>query len=307
MKGSDSERIPLAAIGQAVLIAAIWGFNFVVIKVGVSAMPPLMLAALRFVFSAFPAVLFVRRPKSGLGRVAAYGLALGLGEFGLLFSAIKLGAPAGLSSILLQSQAFFTALLAAIFIGEKVRARSVAGMLVAAAGLALFAVAGRGPGGIPAIPLAMILLAALSWAGANVIARTMPGENALSLMAWSSLFSPLPLAALSFLLEGPAAIGAAFSAIGPVTIGAIAYLVILSTLLGYGLWNSLIMRHGASRIAPFSLMVPVFGVGAAALALGERFGALDAAGAALILAGLVLHASAGRAGAGRAGARRDTR
>jgi len=289
-------RVPGGAIGAALLIAAVWGFNFVVIKVGVSAMPPLMLAALRFLFSAFPAVLFVRRPRAPWRSVAAYGLALGVGEFGFLFTAIKLGAPSGLASTLLQSQAFFTAALAAAFLKERLRAHNVAGMAVAAVGLSLFALGGTAGGGVAPLPLAMILLAALGWAAANVVARTMPGESALSLMVWSSLFSPLPLAALSLAFEGPGAVAASFASIGLRTIGALAYLVILATLVGYGLWNRLIMRYGASRIAPFSLLVPVVGLAAGRLVFGERFGARDAAAAVLVLAGLLVHVLGGRAG-----------
>jgi O-acetylserine/cysteine efflux transporter len=288
-------RLPAAAIGTALLIAAIWGFNFVVIKIGVSAVPPLFLVALRFLFSALPAVFFVERPRAPMRRVAAYGLLLGVGEFGFLFTAIKLGAPAGLSSILLQSQAFFTAVIAAAALGERLRSHNVAGMAVAAAGLSVFAFdAGSGSGGMSLPLLGMILLAGLGWAAANVEARRMPGSSALGLMAWSSLFSPLPLAALSLAFEGPRAIAASVSGLGLLTLGALAYLVLLSTLLGYGLWNGLIMRHGASRIAPFSLLVPVFGLASAALALGERIDALDIAGAALILAGLLIHAFGGR-------------
>lgn len=283
-------KLPASAIGAAAIIAAIWGFNFVVIKVGVAGVPPLMLAALRFTFSALPAVFFVRRPKAPWKSIAAYGLLLGVGEFGFLFTAIKLGAPAGLSSILLQAQAFLTAVLAALLLKERLRAHNVAGMAVAGAGLAVFALAsGGGSGGMTIPLLLMILLASLGWAAANVAARTMPGANALGLMVWSSLFSPIPLAALSLLVEGPRAIGSALARPSLLTIGALAYLVLMSTLLGYGLWNHLIMRHGAGRIAPFSLMVPVFGIVSSWLVFGERFGALDLAGAALILAGLLAH------------------
>jgi O-acetylserine/cysteine efflux transporter len=289
-----AERLPASAIAAAVLVAAVWGFNFVVIKVGVSAVPPLALAALRFLFSALPAVFFVKRPAAPMKAVAVYGLLLGVGEFGFLFTAIKLGAPAGLSSILLQSQAFFTAALASVLLGERLRAHNALGMAVAAAGLAVFAFASDG-GGLTLSLLGMILLAGLGWAGANVAARRMPGTDALGLMVWSSLFSPLPLAALSLAFEGGAAIGAAFSSLGLVTIGALAYLVILSTLFGYGVWNHLIIRYGASRIAPFSLMVPIFGLVSASLALGEGFEARDALGAALVLAGLLVHVFGGAA------------
>lgn len=302
-------RLPASAIGAAILIAAIWGCNFIVIKAGVAGVPPLMLAALRFLFASFPALFFVKRPAAPLRLMAAYGLLLGVGEFGFLFTAIKLGAPTGLSSILLQSQAFFTAILAAAFLKERLRLPNVIGMLVAAAGLAVFGFAsGRGAGSMTLPLLAMILVAGLGWAGANVVTRTMPGTNALGLMVWSSLFSPLPLAALSLVFEGPSAIGASFANIGLLTVASLAYIVLLSTLLGYGLWNHLIMRHGAGRIAPFSLMVPIFGIVAASLVLGERFVALDIAGAALILLGLLIHVFGGRLGSHmmRRAARRET-
>jgi O-acetylserine/cysteine efflux transporter len=295
MSGGGSDRLPAAAIGTALLIAAIWGFNFVVIKVGVSAVPPLFLAALRFFFSALPAVFLVRRPAAPMRSLAAYGLLLGVGEFGFLFTAIKLGAPAGLASILLQSQAFFTALIAAAALGERLRAHNVAGMAVAAAGLAAFAAAsGSGAGGMSLPLLGMIVLAALGWAAANIVARGIPASGALGLMAWSSLFAPLPLAVLSLAFEGPAAIAASMSSLSLPTLGALAYLVVLSTLVGYGRWNGLISRYGASRIAPFSLLVPVFSLASTSLALGERIRATEIAGAALILAGLLIHVFGGR-------------
>lgn len=285
-KGAD--RVGGGTVALGLLVAAIWGFNFVVIKVGVSSVPPLALAALRFFFSAIPAILFVKRPRAPLGRVAAYGLFLGVGEFGFLFTAIKLGAPAGLSSILLQAQAFLTALLAAIFLGERVKLHNIAGMVIAALGLVLFAL-GSSSEGLTPLLVGMILLAALGWASANVVARKLGGIDALGLMVWSSLFSPLPLAVLSLALEGPRRIAFAFENLSLLTLGAIAYLVVLSTLVGYGLWNTLIMRHGAGKIAPFSLLVPIFGLSSAFIALHEPFRGPDIAASILILAGLIVH------------------
>ncbi len=292
---NEGGRLPDSSLAAAILIAAVWGFNFTVIKVGVAGVPPLFLAFLRFALSAFPAILFVRRPRGSWLPLAAYGLLLGVGQFGLLFTAIKRGAPAGLSSIMLQSQAFFTAIIAAAVLKEKIRPTSVAGMIAAAAGLALIGLSGSGLGGGSAVPLlVMVPLAAFFWACTNIIARRMPGTGGLALVVWSSLFSPLPLLALSLWLEGPSAIGSALSALRPVSVGALAYLVIGSTLFGYGVWNRLIMKHGAGRIAPFSLLVPVFGVSAASLAIGEPFSAADAAASALVVGGLALHAFGGR-------------
>ncbi len=292
----EKSSLSAAALGSVILVTAIWGFNFIVIKVGVAGVPPLLLASLRFALSAFPAIFFVKKPKASWLSLAAYGILLGVGEFGLLFTAMKLGAPAGLSSIILQAQAFFTALIAAAALKERLRLHNFAGMAVAGGGLALIALA-SGRGSAPALTVGltcMILLAAAFWALANVVARGMPKTDGLSLMVWSSIFSPLPLLGLSFALEGKEAISAAFAGLSPISIGALAYLVLLSTLFGYGAWNQLIMRYGAGKVAPFSLLVPIFGVSSGALVLGERFTATDAAAAGLVLAGLALHAFGGR-------------
>jgi O-acetylserine/cysteine efflux transporter len=281
---------------MAILIAAIWGFNFVAIKAGVAGIPPLMLAALRFTFCVIPAIFFVKRPDAPLKGLAAYGLLLGVGEFGFLFTAMKLGAPAGISSIILQSQAFFTAIFGAVFLKERIRPASILAMLVAASGLAIFGLQSLGPvagatgsAPIPFYLILMLIAGAAMWALANVVARTMPKAGGLGLVVWSSLFSPLPLAALSFVIEGPTAMVQALQSLSWATVASLAYLVILSTLVGYGLWNKLIMDHGAGKIAPFSLMVPVFALLASVTVLGESLEAGDAIGAALILAGLVIH------------------
>ena len=295
---SEPTRLSGLALGVAVLIAAAWGFNFVVIKVGVDGMPPLLLASLRFAFSAFPALLFVQKPHVSLKLLALYGLLLGVGEFGFLFVAIKLGAPAGLSSIVLQSQAFFTAIIAAFVQKERIRWNQILGMIIASLGLALIVWSGpqtgQGSAGLT-LPLAgMLLLAALMWAGANVSARAMPGANALGLMVWSSLFSPLPLLGLSLAFEGSNSWVQACTHLSLPTLGSLAYLVVISTLFGYGAWNHLIIKHGAGKIAPFSLLVPVFGVSSAALFLGERFSFADVIAAVLVLGGLCVHVFGGR-------------
>jgi O-acetylserine/cysteine efflux transporter len=270
------------------MVAAIWGFNFIAIKLGVAGMPPLFLVAVRFILTAFPAVFFIKRPKVPLGYLAVYGLLLGVGQFGLVFTAMKMGAPAGLTSIILQSQAFFTALLAAVFLKERIRLNNVIGMALAAAGLAAIAFSGNTASLTPTLTV-MILAAAGFWATANIVAKAMPKTDGLSLIVWSSLFSPIPLFGLSFLLEGKTAIVASLGNLGLVSVGALAYLVLLSTLFGYGVWNQLIMRFGASRIAPFSLLIPIFGVSAGALVLGERFSLADGVAAVLVLIGLLVH------------------
>jgi O-acetylserine/cysteine efflux transporter len=298
---STSDRGGAATLAAALLTVLIWGFNFTVIKVGVAGVPPLLLACLRFAFSAFPAVLFVRRPDAPWRLLAGYGLLLGVGQFSLLFMAMKLGAPAGLSSIILQSQAFFTAALAAAYLGERIRLHNVAGMLVAGSGLLVFALSGGGDARALTLPLtAMLLGAAFFWAAANVAAKKMPRADGFGLVVWSSLFSPLPLLGLSLAFEGPQRIASALAGLSARSLGAQAYLVLASTIFGYGVWNRPIVRHGAGRIAPFSLLVPVFGVSSAALVLGERFTALDAAASVLVLGGVAVHVFGGRLSGRRA-------
>ncbi len=289
--------LPLSAlVATALVVTALWGFNFVVIAVGVHDVPPLLLACLRFILAAFPALLFVKKPAVSWPMLVAYGLFLGVGQFGLLFTAIKVGAPAGLSSVILQAQAFFTALLAVFFLGERFRWNNALGLLIAGSGLVLmgWTKTDDGLASVPWAGLAMLLVAALMWAVANVLARKMGKVDTLGLMVWSSLIPPLPLLALSYWLEGPEAIAASLTHFTWLSAGSVAYLAFLSTLVGYGLWNWLISKRGASAVAPFSLLVPVFGVSSSWLVLGEVFTPGHWLAAGLILAGLAIHVFGGR-------------
>jgi O-acetylserine/cysteine efflux transporter len=283
-------------VTTALVVTSLWGFNFVVIAVGVRDVPPLLLACLRFVLAALPAVFFVKAPKTSWKLVVGYGLLLGVGEFGCLFTAIRWGAPAGLSSVILQSQAFFTALLATAFLGEKFRWNHAVGLAVAGAGLALMGWT-KSPAGAFTFPwpaLVLVLVGALMWAGANVLTKKMGPVDPLALMVWSSLVSPVPLLALSWWLEGGDAIAAALGHFSLLSLGSVAYLAFLSTLVGYGLWNGLIVKKGASAVAPFSLLVPIFGVTSAWLVLGEALTPAHLGAAGLILAGLAVHVFGGR-------------
>lgn len=290
------ELSPAVLWGTALLVTALWGFNFVVIAVGVHDVPPLLLACLRFVAAALPAVFFVRRPAISWKLLVWYGLFLGVGQFGLLFTAIKIGAPAGLSSVILQSQAFFTAGLAVAFLGDRFRWNHGVGLFVAGAGLVVMGLTKtpQGDWSVPWPALVMLLLAALMWAAANIMAKKMGPVDTLSLMVWSSLVPPLPLLALSWVFEGPGAIITALTSMGALSWGAVAYLAYLSTLVGYGLWNWLIVRRGPATVAPFSLLVPLFGVASAWLLLGEALTWMHLLAAGLILGGLVVHLFGGR-------------
>ncbi len=287
--------LPLV-VGTALVVTALWGFNFVVIAVGVREVPPLLLACLRFVLASLPAVFFVRRPRVGWKLLVGYGLFLGVGQFGFLFTAIQWGAPAGLSSVILQVQAFFTALLAVALLGEKFRWNHAVGLLVAGAGLVLmgWTKTESGAFSVPWPALVLLVIAALMWASANILIRKMGPVDTLGLMVWSSLVPPIPLFVLSWWWEGGPAVTAALGSFSLLSFGSVAYLAFLSTLVAYGLWNWLIVKQGASAVAPFSLLVPVFGVSSAWLVLGEALTPGHLAAAALILGGLVVHVFGGR-------------
>ncbi|SMF24732.1 EamA family transporter [Pseudogulbenkiania subflava] len=283
--------MPLTDIAQALAIVLVWGVNFVVIKWGVADVPPLLLGALRFTLAALPAVLLVRRPAVPWRWLAAYALTVGVGQFGLLFSAIKLGMPAGLASVVLQAQAFFTLLLASLVLGERWKAAQLVGLLCALAGLALIGV-GKG-GNMTLIGFALTVAAALSWAASNVVVRLIGRAGyrvePLGLVVWSSLVPPVPFLMLSFWLEGGERIAAALGHFSLPSLLAVAYLAFVATLFGYGLWSRLLARHAANKVAPFSLLVPVVGLIAASLLLGERLSAGQAVGSLLLLAGLVIN------------------
>jgi O-acetylserine/cysteine efflux transporter len=271
-------------------VTVVWGVNFVIIDVGLKSFPPLLFAALRFTLVAFPAVFVFRRPAVPLRWVLGVGTFMSAGQFGLLFVAMHAGLPAGLASLVLQLQAVFTIALAVAFLGERPRPLQLVGATIALAGIGVIA-AGRAHG----VPLGALLLcvgAAASWGIGNICNRRAQAPDALGLLVWSSLVPPLPLYGLSLLLEGPHRIGHAVSTMTAGGILALLYVVIVSTAFGFGSWTWLLRRYPASRVAPFTLLVPPVGILAAWIALGETPGAAEVAGALIVLAGLGLVTSA---------------
>lgn len=280
------------ALGLALLITLIWGVNFIVIKWSVAGASPLLVAALRFAVAAVPAVFFVPRPRMPARLLWSYGLTVGVIQFGLLYLAIQLGMSAGLGSLLMQMQAFFTALLAARFLGERIQPWQMAGITLAFAGMGVIGVLSGGD--LTLISLGLTLVAALGWAVSNLIVRASGSANMFSLVVWSALIPPIPLTLLAGLTDGWDAVGRTLTQSGAGFWAAIVFMGLLNTVLGFGIWAALIQRHGASRVAPLSLLVPVFGIIASALAYQEAFPPGKALGAVLVFAGLVLHVFGGR-------------
>jgi O-acetylserine/cysteine efflux transporter len=229
----------------AVLVAAVWGVNFVVIDVGLADFPPLLFSALRFLAAALPAVFFVRRPGVALRWIVAVGLVLGVAKFGLLFIGMHEGMPAGLASLVLQIQAVFTAGLATLLLRERLRPAQLAGMAVAVAGIAVAAV-DQGSSG-PLGAFLIVVAAAAFWAVSNILSRRAAPPDALSWMVWVSLIPPLPLLALSLLFEGWSADAHALRSLSPTGVGAILYVAAVATLFGFGAWGFLLRSYDASH------------------------------------------------------------
>jgi O-acetylserine/cysteine efflux transporter len=270
-------------------VVTLWGFAFVPIKWALESVPPFMLAALRFLFAAFPAVLFVARPRAGWA-VAAYGFAIGVMQFGLMFLGMKLGMPAGLSSLVMQLQVFFTIGLAVAFTGDRLHRWNVAGAIIALGGIVVlgaYKVAGGAAG--PFAGFALLVAAAFAWAVGNVVAKRAGGIDMLALVIWSSLVPPPLLALLSWFTEGGTQ---AFRAVAdaPWTVWlAVLFLAWGATLFGFSAWNRLLHRYPAALISPFALLIPVSGLASGAILLGERLAPMQAAGAALVFAGLAVN------------------
>ncbi|WP_433559144.1 EamA family transporter [Pseudonocardia xinjiangensis] len=274
----------------AAVVAVLWGANFLAIHVGLQHFPPLFLAALRFLVLAIPTVLLVPRPRVPLRWLIGYGLGFGTVQFLFLFVAMDVGMPTGLASLVLQASAPFTVLLGALLLRERMAVRQVAGISLAVVGLMAIAVAQAHAAAL--IPLVLTLIGALGWAFGNLAARLADAPNPLHLTLWMSVVPPIPLLAASFLTEGPAAdwaaVRAAVTPAGVPGLLAIAYLAVLATVLGSGIWTALMRRYPAGVVAPYSLLVPVVGIGLAAAALGERPSVVELVAGVVIIGGVLL-------------------
>lgn len=282
--------MPLTHLLLALAVVAVWGTNFVVIKSGLAELPPLLFAALRFICSALPWLLFVRRPAVAWRALAAFGALLGL-QFGLLFLAMRRDITPGLASLVIQSQVFMTLLLVARWQHERIGRQQQTGLALATLGFASIAWYSFGHGSTSVTPqgLLIVLGAALCWALANLVTRRIGKVDMLGFMVWSSVFAVPPLLVLSLVFEGGGAIAAAVPHASLTAWSAIAWQAVGNTLFGYGAWGWLMARYPAATVTPMALLVPVFGMGASALLLGEPLQAWKLGAAALVIGGLAVN------------------
>jgi len=280
-------HLPLSHLLLAVAVVAVWGTNFVVIKLGLAHLPPLLFATLRFFFAVVPAVFFLPRPAVPWRDLAAYGVLIGAGQFGLLFIAMHGHISPGLASLVIQTQVFFTIGLAMWLSKEKVRAYQGVALLLALAGIGVIAMHTDGTTTVGG--LGLVLVAALSWAGGNLVSRRAGSVNMLAYVVWASVFSVPPLLLFSLLLEGWPAIAQGLRQADAATWAAVLWQTVGNTLFGYTAWAWLLARHPAATVAPMALLVPVFGMAASAWWLGEPLSGWKLQAAALVLAGLALN------------------
>jgi O-acetylserine/cysteine efflux transporter len=292
MTTGNAAALPPRALLLALAVVLVWGTNFAVIGATLHSLPPLLFATLRFSAVVFPLILFVKRPAVPWRLLAGYGLAIGVGQFGLLFIAIDGHIAAGLASLLVQSQAVFTIAMAMVLNGERLRPLQWGALALALAGVGL--IAGHTGGEVSVTGILLVLGAALGWSIGNVVQRAAGKVDMLGFITWSSLFAVPPLAGLALAFEGWPALRAAVVAAPDTVWLAVAWQAVGNTLFGYGAWGWLLARWPASSVAPTSLLVPVFGMASTALVLGEALPWWKLAAAALIISGLALNVLAGR-------------
>ena len=290
----------------ALAVVIIWGLNFIAMKWGLESFTPFELGAMRYVAAALPMVFLVRPPRIGWRWVVGFGMFQGVGQFSFGFFALKLGMTAALASVLMQTQVFFTALFGFMALGERPSRPLLIGMALAGVGLVCFARNFIGPeagsaGGATLIGIALTLCAAASWSVSNIVARlaqrAAPGYDPLAFVVWSCPAPILAFVALVATTEPDAGRwlhADAWAALPAVAWGSVAYLGWMATILGYGLWTRLLTRHPANRVAPFSLGVPVVGLAAGMLVLGEVVTPWQWAGTAFVVSALVCVVLGGR-------------
>jgi O-acetylserine/cysteine efflux transporter len=271
----------------AALVAVVWGVNFLAIHASLTHFPPFLLVALRWTLLAIPTLLLVPRPQVPVRHLLAYGAGFGVLQFLFLYWGMAAGMPTGLASLVLQSSAPFTVVLGALLAGERLAARQGGAVMVAAAGLAV--VGSQRAAGAAGWPFLLVVLGGLGWALGNLAVRAARPADPLRLTLWMSVVPPLPMLAVSLVVEGPRAIGDALATApaAPWALIGLAYTCLVATVVGSGVWTWLLSRHPAGTVAPFSMLVPVTGLASAAVVLGERPHALEWLGCAVVVAGVL--------------------
>ncbi len=282
----STTHVPRLHLALAIAVTAVWGSNFVVIKIALAHLPPLTLAALRFTFAFLPAAFFLKRPNVPWGNLAAYGLAIGAGQFGALFVAMKADITPGLASLIVQSQVFFTIALSMRLTGEKVKPLQWVALALATAGIAV--ILDHANGSATPLGIGLVLVASFCWATGNMVSRSAGKVDMLAYVVWASVFAIPPLILFALIFDGWPAIAVGISEAGPGTWAAVAWQAVGNTMFGYGVWGWLLARHPAASITPMALLTPIFGIGSSVIILGEPLQQWKLIAAALVISGLII-------------------
>lgn len=272
------------------LTAVLWGCNFLAVHAMLTHFPPLFAGCIRFVLVALPTMVFVPWPKVRVRWLIGYGLGFATLQFAFLFVAMDTGMPTGLASLVLQASAPFTVVLGALLLRERLSGRQVVGIVFAVLGMA--AIAWQRAEHAALLPVILTLLGALSWAVGNLCARKAEAVNPLHFTLWASVVPPIPMFALSLLFEGLdaqwTAVSTALSGDAWIALAGLAYVVVFGTVVGSGIWTTLMRRNPASTVAPFSLLVPVVGLSLAFLLLDERPTPVEITACVIVVGGVLL-------------------
>lgn len=279
--------LPLRHFLLALSVVAIWGTNFVVIKMAFAHLPPLLFAALRFTFAFLPMVFFLPKPAVSWGNLAAYGLLIGVGQFGLMFIAMNGQISPGLASLVIQTQVFFTIFLAMRMTHEKVRPVQWLALAMATAGIAV--IASHTDGSTTVTGLLIMLVAAACWAGGNMVNKQAGKVNMVAYVVWSSLFAAPPLFVLSLMFEGWPAIETGLRNADAATWAAVLWQSVGNSLFGYAMWGWLLARYPAATVTPMALLVPVFGMAASSFFLAEAMPLWKIVAMVLVMGGLAIN------------------
>ncbi|GFM51798.1 EamA family transporter [Pseudomonas capsici] len=270
----------------AILVTALWGLNFSVIKLGLTSVDPFILAGLRFTLCALPAIFFIPKPDVAWRYIIGYGLIFGIGLWGVVNLGIKTGLSAGIASLVLQFSAFFTMLLGAWVFKETITRYQLAGIGVALCGLS--SIIFIADGSVTAAGLVLVLLGAAAWSVTNIINKKAGTKQVFAFLVWSSAFSPIPLFLLDYLVNGTSGYSALVNQIDHRAVLSILFQVYPNTLFGYWVWNSLLKQYPVSTVAPLSLLVPIFGMLGSAVIFGESLSPMKIVAVVLIVSGLAV-------------------
>jgi len=283
-----SNQLPLSHLLLALAIVAVWGTNFVVIKLSLDAFPPFLFAALRYTFAFLPLAFFIPRPKVSWANMCAYGVAIGVGQFGILFFAIDGRISPGLASLVVQTQVFFTIGFAMFFAKERLKLYQAVAVSVSMTGLGIIAL--HTDANTSFLGLALVVLAGLAWGVGNTVSRRAGSINMLAYVVWASVFSLPPLFLISWIFEGGWEQMSTSISSAPMSAWAgVFWQSWGNTVFGYAAWAWLLSKHPAAVVAPAPLLVPIFGMGASVYFLSEPLPLWKILAAGLVIAGLIVN------------------